>query len=168
MGGEKGSEGNAAVRRGHAQSAKGVEEWWRHVDGCCMQGGGRVKFVCVLRCWWVGGGGGGVVVGVCTGEKVCDGMWLRMGSAFGRRGGVPVCVCECGTRPAACGRRSPGPKNHIDLNFGRRVRAGGGGGRDPVWVTPAAFALTAPHTHIAADASVCSEKMRKKMKRKLK
>ena len=65
-----------------------------------------------------------------------------------RAGGAAVCpyVCGCGLRPAASGRRSPGPKNQIDLNIGRRVRAGGVGGRDPVWVTPAAFALTALHT----------------------
>ena len=83
-----------------------------------------------------------------------------------RAGGAAVCpyVCGCGLRPAASGRRSPGPKNQIDLNIGRRVRAGGVGGRDPVWVTPAAFALTAlhTHTHIAADASVCSKKRRER------
>ena len=53
-----------------------------------------------------------------------------------------VCVnAERGRRPAS------GAKVQIDCYFGRRFRAGGGGWRDPVWVTPAAFILTAPHTH---------------------
>ena len=73
-------------------------------------------------------------------------------------GGVPVPVCEFGARSEACGLR-PGPKNQIDLNFGRRVRAGGGGGCDPVLVTPAAFALTAllrtvTHTHRSGRVGV--------------
>ena len=54
-----------------------------------------------------------------------------------------MCVCVNAERgqPALSG-----PENQIDLNF-MRIRAGGGGGRDPDWVTPAAFIRTAPHTH---------------------
>ena len=83
-----------------------------------------------------------------------------------RAGGAAVCryVCvdtERGWRPAL--RRFPGPTIQIDLNFRRRVRAGGGAESDPDRVTPAAFIHTVPYTHISADATVCSEKSKKKI-----
>ena len=75
-----------------------------------------------------------------------------------RAGGAAVCryVCvdtERGWRPAL--RRFPGPTIQIDLNFRRRVRAGGDGGRDPVWVTLAAFYSHCPlHTHLSGRVGV--------------
>ena len=108
--------------------------------------------------------GGGLVcvcVKVCVCVCVCVQVCVQVCRCVGVCSGVPVNVCECGTLPAACGRRSPGPKNQIDLNFRRRVRADGGGRLDQLWVTLTAFIRTVPHTHISADASVYSEKRKK-------
>ena len=72
--------------------------------------------------------------------------------------GVCVCVCVCVNAERGQPALS-GPENQIDLNF-MRIRAGGGGGRDPDWVTPAAFIRTVPHTLIGRVRVIREKRMK--------
>ena len=89
--------------------------------------------VCVCVCVCVN-----PIEGLCGGGGI-GGAWLEIARACGKRErAARRCARTCvwirkaagGRRPAL--RRSPGPTIQIGANFGRRFRAGGGGGRDLV------------------------------------